>query len=214
MLTRSVVSKALVGTALLHGFAAGAVQVVPIAYSMPNGTTGGYPYHDESYSGTGCVSCNSATLSGGLGDLTDGVIATQSFVTAEAPAGPGPYVGWRDTSPTIVFSFASSQAFQGITLYLDQELAYSVFSPSAVMINGVNYAITAPTGSGAFSVTFAPQDLVTNSVSITLTRNGSWTFLSEVAFEATAVPELPTSVLMLAGMAGLAGLARRRQARR
>lgn len=78
------------------------------SYDMPNGeeytSYSGYEYFDESYNGTGDTSVSRAQLSGGTGDLTDGVIGTATweptnfFTTPEQratlQAGMRPYVGW------------------------------------------------------------------------------------------------------------------------
>ncbi|MBL8499530.1 MAG: hypothetical protein JNL77_02930, partial [Nitrosomonas sp.] len=68
--------------------------LTPDSYNMLNGNTGSYNYWDETYSGAGCVTCDNAVLSGGRGDLTDGIIAADNWFVTEAPAGNGPYVGW------------------------------------------------------------------------------------------------------------------------
>jgi len=52
--------------------------VAPDSYDMLNGNTGSYNYWDETYNGSGCVTCDNAALSGGRGDLTDGIIATET----------------------------------------------------------------------------------------------------------------------------------------
>ena len=89
--------------ALLASLAAGeAAALQPDSYSMPNGYSGSYNYWDEIYSGSGCRTCDGAFLSGGTGELTDGVIATDNWFVVEAPAGNGPYVGWP-IDPTITF---------------------------------------------------------------------------------------------------------------
>ena len=39
-------------------------SVTPDSYDMLNGNTGSYTYWDETYSGSGCVTCDNATLTG------------------------------------------------------------------------------------------------------------------------------------------------------
>lgn len=106
-----------------------AAAVIAVSYDMPNGNgtaTGGFfNYWDRDYTGNGSVAPISAphtndgeALSGGLGDLTDGVIATQDWFFVESAAGDGPYVGWQDIDPRITFHFASSVTIDTVTLHL------------------------------------------------------------------------------------------------
>src|SRR5438067_2130557 len=73
-------------------------QLTPISYDMPNGfgrASGGmYNYWDKQYTGTGSTMTDGALLTGGLGDLTDGVIAGGHWYDVENIQGTGPYVGW------------------------------------------------------------------------------------------------------------------------
>ena len=75
---------------------AAAGNVVPTSYDMLNGQTGSFTYWDDSYNGTGSPTTSGDLLTGGLGDLTDGVIATENWFST-----PGPYVGWDSITPTI-----------------------------------------------------------------------------------------------------------------
>ncbi len=80
--------------------AASAQAAMPTHYNMPNGygmaSGGSFNYWDGSYSGSGDRSTDYAPLSGGLGDLTDGVIATQSWIEVENVEAPAPT--WAGTS--------------------------------------------------------------------------------------------------------------------
>lgn len=95
----------------LMAFLAGSASAATLnvaSYDMPNGAEytsySGYEYFDESYNGTGDTTVSGAQLSGGTGDLTDGVIGTATweptnfFTTPEQrailQAGMRPYVGW------------------------------------------------------------------------------------------------------------------------
>lgn len=187
-----------------------AIQVVPIAYSMPNGSTGNYQYWDDSYTGSGCLTCNGAALSGGVGDLTNGVVATGSWDVVEAPAGPGPYVGWNLTNPTINFDFGAAVIINSVSFHFDNN--NGVFAPNSVVIAGQSYTIAPPTSSGPFWFTVSGLNLNTSTVPITLVRNGNWLFASEIRFDnVSAVPEASTSLMMALGGLMMGGVALRRR---
>lgn len=78
---------------VVYAGAAQAGQIAPVSYDMLNGETGSFTYYDETYNGSGNPQGTLSALSGGLGDLTDGVIASQNWNVAEQAAN-GPYVGW------------------------------------------------------------------------------------------------------------------------
>lgn len=85
-----------------------AATLNPVSYDMQNGeeytSFGGYEYFDETYNGSGDTTAPRASLTGGVGDLTDGVIGTANwkptdfFTTPEEEAElqetMRPYVGW------------------------------------------------------------------------------------------------------------------------
>ncbi len=63
----------------INGFLAKTPQIRPVSYDAPNGYTGSYEYWDESYSGIGDTSIDGAALTGGLGDLADGIVANDNW---------------------------------------------------------------------------------------------------------------------------------------
>ncbi len=190
-----------------------AAAVVPDTYSMVNGNTGSYSYWDETYSGSGCVTCDNAALSGGKGDLTDGIIATTNWFVAEAPVGNGPYVGWT-LNPTIVFHWNAVTTINSVTFHFDDsDGAGGVSAPSAVIVNGVTYAIAEPAASTPFAYTASGVGFTGKDLSVTLIRKNSWVFLSEVQFNAAVVPEPGTYALILSGLMASALVARRRRMR-
>src|SRR5438128_164853 len=73
--------------------AAGA-QLFATSYDTPNGDgqahSGSFNYWDLGYTGAGATNVDGAALSGGLGDLTDGVIASDFWFNTENAAGPVP----------------------------------------------------------------------------------------------------------------------------
>ena len=148
----------------------------PTSYDMPNGYTGSYNYWDKNYSGTGSVSgagpmtANGESLSGGLGDLTDGVIAANNWYIDEPPrGGEGPYVGWLYITPIITFNFGETVVVDSMTLYLDDANGYGgVNPPASVDINGTNYLVTDPASGAPFSVTFSGLNAIGSSLTLQL----------------------------------------------
>lgn len=204
----------------LSAAAATAATVTPTSYDMLNGQNGSYTYQDGTYSVGGLLHPNAntsgAALSGGLGELTDGIIATGNWNSpgVEPAPGNGPYVGWASIQPVITFNFADAVDFVSATFHFDGSNAGGVAPPSSVTINGVNQAVSAPASTDPFAFTFdlsgqAPTDTLVATI---FDGQGPWVFLSEVTFEAnvSAVPLPAGSLLILTGLAGL-GAARRRK---
>ena len=103
---------------LLAGLSTSAsgAQIFATSYDLYNGGIAGYgnvTLYDDKYNGSGSNTTPYAYLSGGLGDLTDGIAATQNW----SDCGGGspcvvpnaPYVGWNEnylSSPSVTFHFA------------------------------------------------------------------------------------------------------------
>ena len=188
-----------------------AVPLYPVSYDMINGGTGSYNYWDDSYTGTGSKTTDYASLSDGLGDLTDGVIAAQNWYVVEAPAGPGPYVGWdHGHDPTITFHFGQLVTIDTITFYVDDSYgAGGVDEPSSFTIAGTDYFVTDPVGSDPTSYSFSGLGITTEELEVTIWRSNAWIFMSEVEFEGTPIPEPATMLLLSSGLIGLAGFRRK-----
>lgn len=171
--------------------AVSAAPLAPDSYSMPNGGSGTYTYRDDSYDGTGAKDTDYAELTGGTGDLTDGVIASGNW-----NAEPGAYVGWRNRDVAITFFFDRPVAPSAITFHFDNSNGSGgVNPPASVSVQGTTYPVTDPTGSEPFAFVARPTGLLTDRIEVTLTRGGEWTMLSEVSFEGAAPPvaaPLPT----------------------
>jgi hypothetical protein len=181
---------------------------------MQNGETGSITYWDDSYSGTGSVTTSLAPLSGGTGDLTDGVIATENWNVT-----PGPYVGWRSIDPVITFAFVRAYSFTAATFHFDDSNGGGgVNPPRSIAVNGISAAITDLPGGAPYSETL---DLTGLSPTDTLEAqffrtSGFWIMLSEVTFEVSdpaPVPVPAAGVLLLGALGGLAALRRRSAAR-
>jgi hypothetical protein len=171
-----------------------AAAVIAVSYDMPNGNgtaTGGFfNYWDRDYTGNGSVAPFSAphtndgeALSGGLGDLTDGVIATQDWFFVGSAAGDGPYVGWQDIDPRITFHFASSVTIDTVTLHLADSTFSEVEPPNNANIDGTNFTIVNPVADVPFSVSFSGLGFTGSELTLELRQSGRWIFLSEVTFD-------------------------------
>lgn len=208
-------SIAAVAAICLFSAAAVAAPVPPVSYDMPNGNTGSYNYWDDTYSGSGDRQSDNAALTGGTGDLTDGVIATQNWNIVEPPRGPnGPYVGWSSLDPTITFFFDRAYRFSSVTFHFDDSNgAGGVAPPSSITVQSVTASIPDQPGGAPYSQTLDLSGLgETDSLQATITRSETWVFLSEVTFEAdiAPVPVPAAGVLMLGALGGLAALRRRK----
>jgi hypothetical protein len=203
---------AVVAGCLVVGAAFGA-GISPDSYNMLNGNTGSYNYWDQIYSGIGCVTCDNAPLTGGKGDLTDGVIAVNNWFIDEAPPGNGPYVGWL-IDPTITFHWNTAVNISSVTFYLDDSNGNGgVSAPGSITVDGNNYIVPEPAGSAPFAFTASGLSFTGTDLVVTLHRKAGWVFLSEFesnASDPNAVPEPASSALLVAGL-GLLGFAARRK---
>jgi len=195
---------------------ASATLISPTSYDLLNGNSGSYNYWDDSYDGNGNNQVNGAALSGGTGDLTDGIIATQNWNLVEAPRGPnGPYVGWVNINPTINFHFGSVVDVSSITIYTDDSNGTGgVSAPLSVTINGTNFSITDPTTSDPLVLTFDNLAINASDIDITFYRRNSWVFVSEISFDdatTTAVPIPATAWLFGSGLIGLVSISKRKK---
>jgi hypothetical protein len=207
-----VTASMLAGLSLTGASSAWAVAVTPLSYDLPNGDGqahgGSFNYWDKAYTGSGDPTADRAALSGGHGDLTDGVIATQNWFNVENNEGTGPYVGWRDLDPTIVFHFGESLRFSSITLHADDaDGAGGVFAPGGITVGGTTYTFADPAGSAPNTFTIGGLDLIGSDLQVTVHRrfDSAWTFVSEVTFTASPVPEPGTLALAVGGIGVLAG---------
>lgn len=213
----------LLALALSAAGAQAAGAAMPTHYDMPNGygvaNGGSYNYWDRAYSGSGDSSQDYALLSGGLGDLSDGVIATQRWDLVENAEGTGPYVGWNRAEPWLIsFHFAQAMVFDTVTIWYDDADGYGDISPPAafsVTVNGVtqDFEVVDPPGDApTFSVLKLSPGLAGTSLVLGVERFNNGVMLSEVQFSATPVPEPAAWTLMGFGLALVGALRPRRGA--
>jgi hypothetical protein len=203
---------------------AAATQIFATSYDTPNGDgqahSGSFNYWDLNYSGAGTTNVDGAALTGGVGDLTDGVIASDFWFNTENAAGTGPYVGWRGDvgvhNPTVTFHFAGLPTISSITVYLDNSQTGGVGTPDQILLDGVSHAFAGPAGGTIGSVTFDGLNLAGATHTIQFIQNTTfvWTFISEVTFDGAAgIPEPASWALMIAGFGVVGAAARRRRPR-
>ena len=218
---------AAVTLALLCATAANAAPIMPTSYDLRNGhgtaSSGSLNYWDKNYTGAGSTITDNALLTGGLGDLTDGVVASDIWFDVENLAGTGPYVGWRhsvNVAPTVTFRFAGPVSLDSLTIYADDSDGFGgVDVPSSVDIGLeggplTNHALVDPAGPDQAAFTLNALGLVGSAFDVRFNYTNEWIFISEVTFDgqATDVPEPSIVALMLGGALGL-GLRRRSRAR-
>ncbi|MDA0659317.1 MAG: hypothetical protein O2931_08610 [Planctomycetota bacterium] len=183
-------------------------EVFATSYDMRNGVSPGCDcrhYWDRKYNGSGSTTTDGAFLSGGLGDLTDGIVTEDHWDVAEAldenpgvledSDGIGPYVGWRAHSlpnpdnnipePEITFHFAQSINFSKVSVHYEDHPS-DVFAPGSmfVTINGETLPEHFPPRNGQ-GPKWTDIDLTgysSNSLLLKLVTSGPWTLIDEVKF--------------------------------
>lgn len=198
---------AMAATLAATTLGAQAAQTLPTSYDMPNGDGqahgGSYNYWDKAYNGSGDTTVDRSPLSGGLGDLQDGIIASQNWNTVENTDGTGPYVGWFDQDPTLTFHYGQTVQISSVTLYADDANGFGgVYAPTGLTINGTLHSFADPSSSVPEVFSVWGLDLRTSDLTVTIHRNrpGSWVFASEIAIAAAPVPEPTTWALTLGGL--------------
>lgn len=158
-------------------------KLQPASYDIPNGQLGGdVPnFFDDTYTGSGAKTTPLAPLTGGLGDLTDGVIATGGWGSQHVA-----YVGWAALDPTLTFRFPNNVTLTNVRFYFDDAEYGGVDNPAGVTISSggksQSASIADPAGNAPFVFDF-PVSLTGSTFDIVPQRNtGRWVMLSEVQF--------------------------------
>lgn len=168
---------------------AAAAPLTVQSYEMQNGETGSYTYWDDSYDGSGNPGQSGSYLSGGTGDLTDGVIATQNWNVT-----PGLYVGWNSIVPDITFHFANAVVINTVTLHLDDSNGFGGVAPPSQLVLTVGGSVQTyniPDGASGAPFTFTVDGLTLTGDSARiqlLDGAGTWIMLSEVEFNGVPAP--------------------------
>jgi hypothetical protein len=231
--TRILLGIVMLAIVLITSPAVAAQQIFATSYDLYNGGIAGYgnvTLYDDKYNGSGNKTTPYANLSGGLGDLTDGIAATQNWSDCGG-IGPchaenDPYVGWHAGNltflPYVTFHFAPNTKIDEVDISMNY--GYHA-SPVDFLMGGVSETQTPPanyTGTGANQwYNFTGLDLNGDTLKITFHYNptppagpADWVLLSEVQFFAPAVsgvPEPTTMLLLGLGLVGLAGVRRKFQ---
>lgn len=197
---------ALIGAMANTSFAA---IISPASYDLTNGQTGAFSYLDGTYAPSDSSDVPLYPLTGGKGELTDGVAPATPWQET-----PGPYVGWLTIDPSIRFHFDQLTQVNSVTLFLSDTLGSGgVNAPTSVTVanetTSVTQAITNPDGNTVFSVTVGDLAMTGESIDVSLERGEGWLMLSEVQIDGVLVPEPLGAASWLLALIGLTVFRRR-----
>lgn len=188
---------AILALALLSGTwqSAQAELLTVDRYDTFNGDNGSYTYIDDDYTGSGDPLLVGGWLSGGVGKLTDGVIASDSWYVSEQRNNVdtnGSYLGWvTHQQVSITFYFNQLISLERFSVYADDGEHLDIIrhggvaAPSMVSLDGGNnYALGDIKNGGPNSYQFSVTPFITDHITLTFTPTEKyWIFLSEISFE-------------------------------
>ena len=207
-------------------FSLGAQAGIPVAsYTMFDSVPHWNAYHDNLYNGTRHAN---GLLTGGTGDLTDGVTSQSVAFGYGAWA---PYVLWDGASPVITFDLGTRHDLTSVTTYFKFYPSAAVYLPGSMGLrfsdDGVQFgsaqlrsllpAERSPGGddsNGVVQVLTAPASARFVELSLNQGAEGRWLALGEVVFQGAAspVPEPHAAWMGLLGLCALLGLRQKRPA--
>lgn len=195
-----------------------------LRYDTPNGfgeaAGGDFNYWDLKYNGTGDTTTDGAPLTGGVGDLTDGVVASDFWYNVENDAGTGPYVGWTSINPTITFYFSGVTSYQTIRVHVDDSNFGGVSAPTSIFVadSQSHSQLFQISDVNSGTVRWLDLDvsgigLAGNVLSLTLNRSNVWVFSDEIqTFGTTAVPEPGAMAMLVIGASSMGAIRLARRA--
>jgi hypothetical protein len=186
------------------------VMITPVSYDMPNGGACSWTYYDDTYSGSGNHMISGSFLSGGLGQLTDGVTGVDYWADDLGSGHAYEWVGWQ-TNPTITFDMGEIVDLESFSVHVNNARRGGVttFDTCTLTFSNNGTDFSDPIAYTTSAANRADQtarfiDILTprtaQYVKADFTRLDQWIFLSEVQF--AEVPEPATlTLLSLAGLA-------------
>ncbi|MEM1379371.1 MAG: hypothetical protein AAGH41_01975 [Pseudomonadota bacterium] len=183
----------------------GCAHAAPItvsSYDTVNGDSGpSGGYWDDTYNGTGTVTQDGAPLTGGTGDLTNGIIDQDGWVVSELQSSASSYVGWLASSVDVTFNFDPGTVLDSVTVHFADSNGFAgVDYIDQVTVGGQVFTFTDPGNVLTSSLTVPLGGIVTQALTMTFESAGAWIFISEVEFDGTqgmsAVP-VPGAALLL-----------------
>jgi len=170
------------------------VLVSPVNYTMPNGGSGVGHYWDTGYSGKGCRTCDGASLSGGVGLLSDGVTGTDDFLADKGSGPAAEWMGWK-VEPVILFEFARPESFSTIRIHSNNRMAMGVglwdsvilsFSEDGTSFGDTFEYTTSPAErknpKARFIDIALPRSVSAKYIKCRFLHSSEWMFISEVQF--------------------------------